>query len=76
MIVIVYLLGALLASVLFADMAGLVHHPTEFTHYVRHSVSIILWVTIPGTILAILVGSAPLDLLFGKAFAASGALLP
>ena len=75
LILIVYLLGSLLASVLFPEMARLAHMPREFRHYVRHWSIISLAVTVPGSLLAVAVGPSLMRTLFGHGFGASGNLL-
>lgn len=74
-IVIVYVLGSLLASVLFPQMAGLARDPLEFRHYISHWVTIVLFVTVPGTLLAVVLGPSVMRALFGPSFTASGTLL-
>jgi O-antigen/teichoic acid export membrane protein len=73
--VILYVLGLLLASVLFPQMVRLAHRPEEFRRYFRHWVVIILGVMVPATLLSILVGPGLIHSLFGHGFASSGSLL-
>ena len=74
-IIIVYLLGSLLASVLFPEMARLVNTPQEFRRYFRHWSIVCLAVMVPGSLLAIAVGPSLMRTLFGHSFGASGSLL-
>ena len=74
-IVIVYVLGSLLASVLFPQMACLARDPLEFRRYIVHWVTIILLVMVPGTLLAMVLGPSVIRALFGQSFAPSGTLL-
>jgi len=75
LIIIVYLLGSLLASVLFPEMARLTHMPREFRHYVHRWSIVVLGVTVPGSLLAIAIGPSLMRTLFGHGFGASGNLL-
>ncbi len=74
-IVIVYLLGALLASVLFPEMARLAHDPDALRHYIRHWVIIVVAVGVPVTIVSIFVGPEAIRVLFGRSFSGSGTIL-
>ncbi len=73
--VIAYLLGSLLTSVLFPQMARLAQTPRELQQYVRHWFRIILVVMVPGTALAIVVGPSLIQAVFGGSFHASGNVL-
>jgi O-antigen/teichoic acid export membrane protein len=73
--VILYVLGSLLASVLFPQMSRLAHMPEEFRRYFRHWSLLILGVMLPATILSIAVGPWLIHSLFGRGFGASGGLL-
>ena len=75
LVVIVYLLGSLLASVLFPQMARLVRAPEEFQQYFRHWSMIVLGVMVPGSLFAITIGPSLMRTLFGHGFRASGSLL-
>jgi O-antigen/teichoic acid export membrane protein len=74
-LVIVYLLSTLLASVLFPEMARLAHAPDDLQHYLRHWSGIILGVTVPGTLLVAATGPSLMRALFGPGFRGSGNLL-
>ena len=74
-LIIVYLLGSLLASVLFPQMARLVNAPEEFRQYFRNWSMIVLGVMVPASLLAVTIGPSLMRTLFGLGFRASGSLL-
>src|SRR5271157_1517277 len=74
-IVIVYVLGALLSSVLFPEMNRLVGRASEFQAYMRHWTRITMTFLVPGTLAAMIAGPPLIRMLFGARFADSGKLL-
>ncbi len=74
-IVIVYVLGWLLASVLFPEMNRLARRANELEAYMRHWRLITTVVLVPGVLVAMVIGPPAIRMLFGAKFAASGLLL-
>lgn len=74
-IVIAYVLGSLLSSVLFPEMNRLAGRAFEFQAYMRHWTKVTLVVVVPGTLAAMLAGPPLVRMLFGAKFAASAKLL-
>jgi O-antigen/teichoic acid export membrane protein len=74
-IVIVYVLGSLLSSVLFPEMNRLAGRALEFQAYMRHWTRITLAFLVPGTLTAMIAGPPLVRMLFGAKFGDSGRLL-
>jgi O-antigen/teichoic acid export membrane protein len=74
-LVIIYVVGWLLGSVLLPDMMRLADSQAQLDHFVRRWAKMIVFILAPGAVIAMVLAPPVVRTLFGQSFAASGKLL-
>ena len=72
---VVYVLGSLLSSVLFPEMNRMAEHTSELMAYTRRWMLMAAAVLVPCAVIGMLIGPPVMHLLFGSKFAQSGPIL-